>query len=211
MAGRAAAGRRLAWQAALCRRSRAVHQRTGRGGWRVLWPGRAGHRRAAAGRADDRWRLELRAGARLDTRLVPHHDLRARGAAGVERATGGSPAVTAARERRQAYLLERRMFRRLSSGEVIEQAWTQFSFPTGYHYDVLRGLDYLRSASVRPDARMAEAIELVASKRDADGRWPLENAHPDQLDAEPGVEEGQPSRWNTLRALRVLDWYAAGA
>ncbi len=128
-----------------------------------------------------------------------------------ERATGGSPAVTAARERRQAYLLERRMFRRLSSGEVIEQAWTQFSFPTGYHYDVLRGLDYLRSASVRPDARMAEAIELVASKRDADGRWPLENAHPDQLDAEPGVEEGQPSRWNTLRALRVLDWYAAGA
>jgi hypothetical protein len=126
-----------------------------------------------------------------------------------ERATGGSPAVTAARERGQAYLLERRMLRRLSTGEVIDPAWTQFSFPPGYHYDVLRGLEYLRSAGITPDARMAEAIDLVASKRDVDGRWPLENVHPDQLDAEPGAEEGRPSRWNTLRALRLLNWYSA--
>jgi hypothetical protein len=128
-----------------------------------------------------------------------------------ELAMGGSPRVTAARERGQEYLLERRLLRRLSSGSVIDPAWTRFSFPTGYHYDVLRGLEYLRCAGVRPDARMAEAIELVVSKRDAEGRWPLENVHPDQLDAEPGAEEGQPSRWNTLRASRVLDWYAAGA
>src|SRR6266536_4934368 len=95
-----------------------------------------------------------------------------------ERATGGSPAVTAARERGQEYLLERHLLRRRSTREVIEQAWTQFSFPTGYYYDVLRGLEYLRSASVGPDARMAEAIDIVASKRDTDGRWPLENVHP---------------------------------
>jgi hypothetical protein len=95
--------------------------------------------------------------------------------------------VTAARERGQNYLLERHLLRRLSNGAVIEQAWTQFSFPTGYHYDVLRGLEYLRDAGATPDARMAEAIELVASKRDAAGRWPLENVHPDQLDAEPGT------------------------
>jgi len=126
-----------------------------------------------------------------------------------ERATGGSPPVTAARERGQEFLLERRMLRRLSTGEVIDLAWTQFSFPTGYHYDILRGLEYLRSAGVTPDPRLAEAIDLVASKRDADGRWPLENVHPDELDAEPGAAEGQPSRWNTLRALRVLDWYSA--
>jgi hypothetical protein len=125
------------------------------------------------------------------------------------RATGGSPAVTAARERGGEFLLERRLLRRLSTGEVIDPAWTQFSFPTGYHYDVLRGLDYLRSARVTPDQRMTEAIDLLASKRDAEGRWLLENVHPDQLDAEPGVTEGQPSRWNTLRALRVLDWYSA--
>jgi hypothetical protein len=128
-----------------------------------------------------------------------------------ERATGASAAVTAACKHGQAYLLERRLFRRRSTGAVIDPAWTRFSFPTGYHYDVLRGLDYLRSAGVRPDARMAEAIELVVSRRDAAGRWPLENMHADQLDAEPGTEEGQPSRWNTLRALRVLDWYATGA
>jgi hypothetical protein len=126
-----------------------------------------------------------------------------------ERATGGSPAVTAARERGQAYLLERRLLRRLSTGEVIDPAWTQFSFPTGYHYDVLRGLEYLRRAEITPDARMAEVIDLVAARRDAAGRWPLENVHPDELDAEPGAAEGQPSRWNTLRALRVLDWYSA--
>ena len=126
-----------------------------------------------------------------------------------ERATGGSPAVTAARERGQEFLLERRMLRRLSTGRVIDPAWTQFSFPTGYYYDVLRGLEYLRSAGITRDARMAEAIDVVASKHDADGRWPLENVHPDQLDAEPGVAEGQPSRWNTLRALRALDWYSA--
>jgi hypothetical protein len=126
-----------------------------------------------------------------------------------EQATGGSPAVTAARERGQEYLLKRRMFRRLSTGEVINSAWTQLSFPTGYHYDVLRGLQYLRKAGITPDTRMAEAIDVVASKQDVDGRWPLENVHPNELDAEPGVAEGQPSRWNTLRALQVLNWYSA--
>ena len=123
-----------------------------------------------------------------------------------ERTTGGSSSVTAARKRGQEYLLERRLLRRHSSGQVIDPDWTQFSFPTGYHYDVLRGLDYLRSANVTPDARIAEAIDLVASKHDADGQWALENVHPDELDAEPGVAEGEPSRWNSLRALRVLRW-----
>ncbi len=127
-----------------------------------------------------------------------------------ERATGGSAAVRAARLRGQVYLLERRMLRRLSTGEVIDPALTQFSFPTGYHYDLLRGLDYLRSAGAVPDDRVAEAIELVESKRDADGRWLLENPHPDQLDVAMDPGEGRPSRWNTLRALRVLDWYSAG-
>jgi hypothetical protein len=126
-----------------------------------------------------------------------------------EQATGGSPAATAARERGQEYLLERHMLHRLSTGEMIDPAWTQFSFPTGYHYDVLRGLEYLRRARVTPDARIAEAIALVVQKRGQDGRWRLENPHPDQLDLQMGESEGQPSRWNTLRALRVLDWYSA--
>jgi hypothetical protein len=142
-------------------------------------------------------------------RLLPHTICVLEGLLEYERATGGSVALRAARERGQEYLLDRRLLRRLSSGEVIDPAWMQFSFPTGYHYDVLRGLEYLRSAGVTPDARMAEAIDLVVSRSDAVGRWPLENVHPNQLDAEPGTEEGQPSLWNTLCALRVLDWYSA--
>src|SRR2546427_6658302 len=131
-----------------------------------------------------------------------------------QRATGGSAEVTAARERGQEYLLERRMLRRLSSGELIDTAFTLFSFPTGWHYDALRGLDYLRAAGVTPDARAAEAIDLVRSKRDAEGRLPLENPHESEMvnarvrDLEFGMDEreGRPSRWNTLRALRVLRW-----
>lgn len=134
-----------------------------------------------------------------------------------ERAGGGRPEVTEARLRGQEYLLERRLFRRRSTGEVIEDrkarssVWTRFAFPTWWHYDVLRGLDYLRAAGVAPDARVAEAIDWVVSKRDADGRWPLEVRHPGRMLVEIDDGEGLPSRWNTLRALRVLDWFVARA
>lgn len=132
-----------------------------------------------------------------------------------ERSTGGSPEVTGARLRGQEYLLERRLFRRRSTGEVIARdrkggaVWTRFAFPTWWHYDVLRGLEYLRSAGVMPDERVAEAIELVVSKRDGDGRWPLEARYPGVMPVEIDEGVGRPSRWNTLRALRVLDWYSA--
>lgn len=128
-----------------------------------------------------------------------------------EKARGATAEVTQARERAQEYLLARRMFRSLSTGEVIDGDWTRFSFPPTYHYDVLRGLDYLRSAGVKPDERVAEAVELVLGKQDEDGRWPLENPHPDRVDFDMEGAAGTPGRWNTLRALRVLKWYAAGA
>ena len=117
--------------------------------------------------------------------------------------------MTAARLRGQEYLLERRLLRRRTTGEIVDPAWTRFAFPTWWHYDVLRGLEYLRRAGVTPDERVAEAIELVASKRDGDGRWPLETQHPGTLAVAVDAGEGRPSRWNTLRALRVLDWYSA--
>jgi hypothetical protein len=123
-----------------------------------------------------------------------------------ERASGATPEVTEARRRGQEYLLERRMLRRRSTGEVVDADWTRFSFPTDYYYDVLRGLDYLRSADVTPDDRVVEAVDLVRSKRDADGRWPLENPHPGELHFAMDEGEGKPSRWNTLRAMRVLRW-----
>ena len=129
---------------------------------------------------------------------------------------GSSPQIPAARLRGQEYLLERRLFRRRSTGEVIErdrksgEAFTRFAFPTWWHYDVLRALEYLRSAGVAPDERVAEAIELVKSKRDGDGRWPLETRYPGVMPVQIRRDEGGPSRWNTLRALRVLSWYSAG-
>ena len=126
-----------------------------------------------------------------------------------ERAGGGSPALTTARLHGQEYLLERHLFHRRSTGEVIDAAWTRFAFPTWWHYDVLRGLEYLRRADVAPDERVAEAINLVASKRDGNGRWPLETQYPGKMPVETDEGEGQPSRWNTLRASRVLDWYSA--
>jgi hypothetical protein len=126
-----------------------------------------------------------------------------------ERAIGATPEATAVRRRGEEYLLERRLLRRLSTGEVIDADFTRFSYPTDYFYDVLRALDYFRSAGGKPDERMAEAIDIVRSKPDTAGRWPLENPHPGKLHFEIDEGEGEPSRWNTLRAMRVLHWYGS--
>jgi hypothetical protein len=101
------------------------------------------------------------------------------------------------------------MFRRLSTGEIVDPTFTRFSFPTYYYYDVLRGLDYLRAAGVAPDERVVEAVGLVEKARAEDGRWPLQNQHPGELYFPIDEGEEKPSRWNTLRAMRVLDWAGA--
>ncbi|HVX44856.1 MAG TPA: squalene cyclase [Mycobacteriales bacterium] len=120
-----------------------------------------------------------------------------------ERATGRP---VDARRRGEEYLLRRGLFRRLSNGEVIEENWLRFSFPNWWFYDVLRALDYFRSVGTEPDPRLAEAIGLVRSKRQPDGRWLLENVRPGAVHFRM-EDEGAPSRWVTLRALRVLRWY----
>ncbi|MGZ4603753.1 MAG: hypothetical protein ACXWOT_06710 [Candidatus Limnocylindrales bacterium] len=127
-----------------------------------------------------------------------------------ERAIGGSARVRAARRRGEAYLLERRLFRRKTTGEVIDPSWLQSSFPHWYHYDILRALEYLRGAQVEPDERVAEAIGVVEGQRDPDGRWPLQNVHSGEAHVQMEDGEGRPSRWNTLRALRVFAWFAPG-
>jgi len=116
-------------------------------------------------------------------------------------------AVTKARKKAENYLLERRMFRSLRTGEVIDKRWLRFSFPTVWHYDVLRGLDYLRSAGIEPNNRMREAIEIVIKRRHQNGRWPLNLLHPERIPLKMETAIGSASRWNTLRALRVLHWY----
>jgi hypothetical protein len=124
-----------------------------------------------------------------------------------ERAGRKSAAVTGARKRAENYLLERRMFRSLRTGKVIDKRWLRFSFPTFWHYDVLRGLDYLRNARIKPDNRVAEAIEVVIARRHRNGRWPLNLLHPEYIPLKMETDVGSVSRWNTLRALRVLRWY----
>ena len=124
-----------------------------------------------------------------------------------ERAVGAAPEVASARRRGEEYLLERALFRRRSTGEVANPAFLKFAFPPRYHYDVLRALDYLRDAGVQPDTRVGDACEVVEGRRQADGRWLLDGAYDEALALPFGESVGQPSRWNTLRALRVLGWY----
>jgi len=124
-----------------------------------------------------------------------------------ERASGKSAAVTKARKRAEGYLLERRMFRSLRTGEVIDKRWLRFSYPAYWHYDVLRGLDYLRKAGIKPGDRVSDAIEIVTQRRHQNGRWPLNLIHPEYIPLEMETEVGRASRWNALRALRVLRWY----
>jgi hypothetical protein len=116
-------------------------------------------------------------------------------------------AVTRARKRAETYLLERHMFRSLRTGEVIDERWLRFSFPTFWHYDVLRGLDYLRNAGINPGVRVGEAIETVIARGHQNGRWPLNLLHRDRIPLEMEAEVGKASRSNTLCSLRILRWY----
>lgn len=125
----------------------------------------------------------------------------------VERAFGAAAAISDARARGEEYLLERRLLRRLSTGEMIDEAWTKFAFPPLWHYDVLRALDYLRAAGARLEARVDEALAIVRARREGDGRWLLDARHADTLHADMAGPVGAPNRWITLHSMRVRDWF----
>ena len=126
-----------------------------------------------------------------------------------ERAVGSAPEIAAARRRGEEYLLERSLFRRRSTGEVANPEFLELAYPPRYHYDILRALDYLRGTDVQPETRISEAVHLIESKRQADGRWLLDRAYDEALALPFDESAGEPSRWNTLRALRVLRWVNA--
>lgn len=158
--------------------------------------------------ADGGWNCEAENGSvrsSFDTTLTVLDGLLA-----FERAAGGSAEVREARRSGEEYLLERGLFRRKSTRDVVQPEYLDFAFPYYWHYDVLRALDYFRQSGADPDPRMAEAVEVVRSKQQADGRWLLDRTHPGRVyfDFETGA--GTPSRWNTLRALRVLRWWDDG-
>jgi hypothetical protein len=128
-----------------------------------------------------------------------------------ERATGGTPASQAARRSGEEYLLQRSLFRRLSTGEPADERYLFFLHPNRWHYDVLRGLDHFRSASIltgaAPDPRLGDAVDHVRSRRLDDGTWPLDWNPTGRTWFEVDEGQGEPSRWVTLRALRVLAWW----
>jgi hypothetical protein len=128
-----------------------------------------------------------------------------------ERATGGTPESREARTSGEEYLLRRNLFRRLSTGEPADQQFLSFLHPNRWRYDVLRALDYFWSAApltgAAPDPRLGEAVDHVRSRRMGDGSWPLDWSLPGRVWFEVDGGAGEPSRWVTLRALRVLRWY----
>jgi len=114
-----------------------------------------------------------------------------------------APAKAQARGRE--FLLAHRLFRSHRTGRVVKTAMTRFSFPPRWHYDVLRGLDYFRDAGAGPDPRLEDGLRLLEQCRGADGRWLLQNEYPGKTFFRLETV-GKPSRWNTLRALRILRW-----
>jgi len=118
--------------------------------------------------------------------------------------------VRAAQRRGREFLLVHRLFRSHRTGEIIKPAFTRFSFPPRWHYDILRALDYFQAVNAPRDPRLAEAIDIVCSSRRPDGRWSLQQSYKGKTYFE--LERlGAPSRWNTLRALRVLRWWGQGS
>lgn len=128
-----------------------------------------------------------------------------------EKATGGSPASRAARKSGEDYLLKRHLFRSLRTGEPADDRFLSLLYPYRWHYDVLRALDYFRADTLhdgtKPDARLGEAVEYVRSRGLKNGAWLLDRQLPGRVWFEIDDGPGKPSRWLTLRALRVLKWW----
>ncbi|MGH8103124.1 MAG: hypothetical protein ACREJQ_01225 [bacterium] len=153
------------------------------GGWNCRWPDNATH-------ASVHMTISVLEGLRL-------YELHRR---------GKNREVDAAQQRGREFLLAHRLFRSHRTGEIIKSVFTQFSFPPRWHYDILRALDYFQAANAPRDKRLAEAIGIVHSSRREDGCWPLQHSYRGKTYFE--LERlGAPSRWNTLRALRVLNWW----
>ena len=157
--------------------------------------------------ADGGWNCELERGS---TRGSFHSTINVlEGLLEYERSGMAKHDTATARKRGEEYLLARRLLRRLSTGEQVSEHFGRFGFPYAYRFNVLRGLDYFRWAGASRDERMDDALALVKERRGADGRWPLENSHDEEWVLDMGEAEGQPSRWTTLHALRVLRHFNA--
>lgn len=163
--------------------------------------------------ADGGWNCEWVEGS---TRSSFHSTLNSlKGLRDYDAATGGTAATREARRGGEEYLLERDLFRRLSTGEPVASWVSRFAYPFRWFYDVLNAAEYFRQAALLegrdPDPRLAEAIEMIRSARQPDGTWLQARRHPGRVWFEVDVDAGEPSKWLTLYATRVLDWWDTAA
>jgi hypothetical protein len=158
---------------------------------------------------DGGWNCEWVEGA---TRSSFHSTLNSlRGLLAYDTATGGTDATRQARRTAEEYLLERGLYRRLSTGEPVADWVNRYAYPFRWFYSVLNAADYFRQATLfdggQPDRRMAEAIEMIRTARQPDGSWIQARRHPGRVWFEVDVPAGEPSKWLTLFATRVLNWW----
>jgi hypothetical protein len=159
--------------------------------------------------ADGGWNCEWVNGS---TRSSFHSTLNSlKGLLAHESATGGTEATRAARRGGEEYLLERDLFRRLSTGEAVAPWALRFAYPFRWFYSVLNAADYFRSAALLdgtpPDPRMADAVEAIRAARRPDGTWLQARRHPGRVWFEVDVDAGEPSKWLTFLGTRVLRWW----
>ena len=161
---------------------------------------------------DGGWNCEWVDGS---TRSSFHSTLNSlKGLLAYEVTTGDSAAVTAARRAGEEYLLQRRLFRRLSTGEPVAEWVDQFAYPFRWSYNVLNAAEYFRQASQvdrrHPDSRMHDAIVLIRAAESPDRTWLQAGRHPGRVWFEVDARAGEPSKWLTLYATRVLGWWESG-
>ncbi|MBN9150535.1 MAG: squalene cyclase [Micrococcales bacterium] len=159
--------------------------------------------------ADGGWNCEWVDGS---TRSSYHSTLNSlKGLLAFDEATGGTSQSRSARHAGEEFLLARNLHRRLSTGKTVEHWATRFAYPFRSMYSVLNAADYFRAASLHdrtpPDRRMSEAIDIIRSAREPDGTWIQERRHPGRVWFEMDVPAGEPSRWLTFYATRVLNWW----
>jgi hypothetical protein len=160
--------------------------------------------------SDGAWNCERCEGSKVSSFVTTINVLE--GLLEFEKGTGGTPESIAARKTGEEYLLRRHLFKRLSTGEPASDRFLQLLHPPRWHYDILRALDYFRAAAQlntnsKPDPRLAQAIELLRSKRTANGRWALERDLEGKRWFRTDEGVGEPSRWITLKAWRILRWW----
>jgi hypothetical protein len=158
---------------------------------------------------DGGWNCEWVEGS---TRSSFHSTLNSlKGLLAYDAATGGTESTGHARRSGEEYLLERSLFRRLSTGEPVAYWVDRFAYPFRWFYNVLNAAEYFRQAALldgrEPDPRMAEAIEMIRESRRPDGTWLQARRHPGRVWFEVDSDAGEPSKWLTLYATRVLDWW----